>query len=69
MKMDDNEEKDSGGAKGKSARLTQQELDRIIKKHEDFVTGVKGGMRANLAHFNLEGLSFAERNLSDADFN
>jgi uncharacterized protein YjbI with pentapeptide repeats len=49
-------------------RFSQQQLDVIIKKHENYATGRMGGVRANLAHHDLSSLSFAGKNMADADF-
>jgi hypothetical protein len=38
-------------------RLTQQALDVVIKKHEQFIQGRLGGVRAQLAQKDLSGLS------------
>ncbi|MDR3450829.1 MAG: hypothetical protein P4M15_13995, partial [Alphaproteobacteria bacterium] len=63
--MSDNDEKKKDAA---VARLTQAELDVIIKKHEFYATGRMGGIRAHLAHMDLAGLSFVKKNMADADF-
>src|ERR1700722_19669229 len=49
-------------------RLTQEELNAIIARHERFISGRSGGLRASLSYYNLSKLSFTERDLSDADF-
>ena len=40
----------------------------MIEKHERFMIGRAGGIRANLAYYDLSNMSFVKRNLSDADF-
>ncbi|MGE0109516.1 MAG: pentapeptide repeat-containing protein [Bdellovibrionales bacterium] len=47
--------------------LTQEELDKVISRHESFKDGRSSGVRAILQHYNLTGLSFKNRNLSGAD--
>lgn len=51
-----------------SGRLSQDDLDVMIKKHEAFVTGIKGGQRLILQFMNLSGLDFSGHNLSEAIF-
>jgi len=51
----------------KRAALTQSELNTILAAHERYVV-YQGGMRAQLAHKNLNGLNLANRNLTEADF-
>jgi uncharacterized protein YjbI with pentapeptide repeats len=46
---------------------TQEELNAILASHERYVT-YRGGMRAQLAHAELDGLNLANRNLTEADF-
>ena len=48
--------------------ITQNELDEIIKKHKDFLTGRLGGARAVVKFKNLTGLDFKESDLSQSDF-
>ncbi len=48
------------------AARTQQELNAILSAHERYVT-YQGGMRAQLAHANLDGLNLANRNLTEVD--
>src|SRR5690348_375212 len=52
----------------KVRRLVQSELDEIVRRHESFLLGRKGGARANLSYCDLSGVTLAKRNLSDADF-
>jgi uncharacterized protein YjbI with pentapeptide repeats len=49
-------------------RIKQEELDRIVIRHELFRQGRPGGARANLAHHDLTKLSLRGRDLSHADF-
>src|SRR5436190_21383723 len=49
-------------------RLTQEQLDRVIERHQMFRTGKVGGARAALANFVLSGLDFSGQNLTGADF-
>jgi uncharacterized protein YjbI with pentapeptide repeats len=51
----------------KRVARTQQELNVIMQDHERYITG-QGGLRAQLAHANLDGLILANRNLQEADF-
>lgn len=51
----------------KLVKHTQQELNAILQSHARYVTK-QGGMRAQLAHTNLDGLSLANRNLEEIDF-
>jgi uncharacterized protein YjbI with pentapeptide repeats len=51
----------------KRVARTQQELNAIMQAHERYVAG-EGGLRAQLAHANLDGLVLANRNLQEADF-
>ena len=51
----------------KKTAITQQELDRMLRAHELYVAQ-RGGLRAQLAHKNLDGLILANRNLEEADF-
>lgn len=49
-------------------RLTQRELDDIIRKHTVFLKGVRGGARAILKFKDISGLNFQGADLSNADF-
>jgi uncharacterized protein YjbI with pentapeptide repeats len=51
----------------KRAALTQQELNAIMQEHARYAAG-RGGLRAQLAHMDLDGLNLANRNLEEADF-
>jgi uncharacterized protein YjbI with pentapeptide repeats len=51
----------------KRAMRTQEELNLILAAHERYATH-RGGIRAQLAHANLDGLNLANRNLAEADF-
>jgi uncharacterized protein YjbI with pentapeptide repeats len=46
---------------------SQQELNAILHAHARYVAH-QGGLRAQLAHTNLDGLNLANRNLEEADF-
>ncbi len=48
--------------------MHQDYLDEIIKKHERYLKGQKGGARAVIQYHNLSGLSFNAADLSQADF-
>jgi uncharacterized protein YjbI with pentapeptide repeats len=48
--------------------ISQAELDEIIARHEAFKNARANGSRAILQHYDLTGLSFKERDLSNADF-
>ncbi|HBM90493.1 MAG TPA: pentapeptide repeat-containing protein [Rhodospirillaceae bacterium] len=48
--------------------LTQAELDNIISKHEAFKAARSNGARAILQHYDLSGLSFEGKDMSNADF-
>jgi len=50
---------------GRVAR-TQEELNSVLAAHERYATH-RGGIRAQLAHANLDGLNLANRNLVEAD--
>jgi len=45
---------------------TQEELNVILAAHERYAAH-RGGIRAQLAHANLDGLNLANRNLAEAD--
>jgi uncharacterized protein YjbI with pentapeptide repeats len=47
-------------------RRSQEELNLILAAHERYATH-RGGIRARLAHANLDGLNLANRNLEEAD--
>lgn len=49
-------------------KLTQAELNDIIRKHQMFLTARPGGGRAVVRDKDLSNLSFAGQNLSQADF-
>jgi uncharacterized protein YjbI with pentapeptide repeats len=49
-------------------RVTQRELDEAIKKHELFIRGVRGGVRASFKFRDLSQLDFRKADLSQADF-
>jgi uncharacterized protein YjbI with pentapeptide repeats len=49
-------------------KMTQAELDGVIKRHEMYQAGRMGGQRALLSYRDLTGLNLAGKNLSDADF-
>lgn len=49
-------------------KLTQAELNDIIRKHQMFLTGRPGGARAVLRDHDLSQLSFVGQNLSQSDF-
>ena len=51
-----------------SNKITQSELDDVIKKHVIFGTGRRGGARAVLKFKDLSGLYFHGADLSGADF-
>ena len=40
-------------------KLTQKDLDAVLKKHEMFRTGMRGGLRANLKFKDLSELDFS----------
>ncbi len=44
-------------------KLSQIELDDVIRRHEGFLKSQVGGERANLKFLNLSYLDFSERNL------
>ena len=48
-------------------RLSQDQLDRILKRHVRFRKGRLGGARAVLSFFDLGWLNFREADLTDAD--
>lgn len=49
-------------------KLTQAELNVIIRKHVMFMTGKSGGARAVIRDKDLSGLTFLGQNLSQSDF-
>lgn len=49
-------------------KITQVELNDIVRKHQMFLTARKGGARALLRDKDLSGLSFVGQNLSQSDF-
>lgn len=49
-------------------KVTQRELDDIIKKHATFLKGIRGGARAILKFKDLSHLDFRSANLSQSDF-
>ena len=49
-------------------KLTQSELDEIIRKHMRFISGIRGGARAVVKFKDLSGLHFRKGDLSQADF-
>ncbi len=49
-------------------KITQRELDDIIKKHTTFLKGIRGGARAVLKFKDLSHLDFRGCNLSQGDF-
>jgi uncharacterized protein YjbI with pentapeptide repeats len=49
-------------------KMSQAELDAVIKRHEMYQAGRMGGQRALLSYRDLTGLNLAGKNLSDADF-
>lgn len=49
-------------------RITQAELDEILKKHELWLIGDPKGKRAEYPCYDLSGLNFSERNLTRANF-
>ena len=52
----------------KIIRLSQQELDDIIAKHELFCAGKSNGVHAKLSHHDLSGLNLSGHDLSRVDF-
>lgn len=49
-----------------AGRITQAELQELLKKHEDFIGSIKGGRRLMLQFMNLCGLDFSKHNLTGA---
>src|SRR5262245_41216000 len=49
-------------------KLSQAEINKAIKLHQDYRNGVFGGRRAIFSFHDLEGMMFAGADLSDADF-
>jgi uncharacterized protein YjbI with pentapeptide repeats len=50
------------------SQITQAELNRILKEHQDFLKGISGGVRASVKFRDLTGLDFRRANLVNADF-
>lgn len=50
------------------SKLTQEELNTIIKEHEAFLKGQTGGVRAAVKFRDLTGLDFRKADLSNSDF-
>ncbi len=48
--------------------MNQEELDEIIQRHDDFLAGVLGGLRALVQYRDLSGLDMGKTDLSQADF-
>lgn len=53
---------------GRSGRLSQEQLDRLIVAHQKFLDGQSGGARAILRNIQCAELDLGGRRLSDADF-
>lgn len=53
---------------GDLKKLSQKDLDEVIKLHKDFVEGRRGGNRAILKFLDLSALDFLSADLSQADF-
>jgi len=51
----------------KLVKHTQQDLNAMLQSHARYAAH-QGGMRAQLAHTNLDGLNLANRNLEEIDF-
>jgi uncharacterized protein YjbI with pentapeptide repeats len=49
-------------------KLTQSELDEIIRKHLKFISGIRGGARAIIKFKDISGLTFRKADLSQSDF-
>ena len=49
-------------------RITQEELNDLVKLHKRFMEGRNGGRRAILRKVDLSGLSLREEDLRQADF-
>lgn len=49
-------------------KVSQRQLDEIIKKHHAFLKGVRGGARAVLKFKDMSGLDFHRCDLSQSDF-
>lgn len=49
-------------------KLTQSELDDIIRKHLKFISGIRGGARAIIKFKDISGLNFRKADLSQSDF-
>ena len=52
----------------KLEKITQAELNEVIRKHNMFLTGKPGGRRALIRDKDLSGLTFMGQNLSQSDF-
>lgn len=50
------------------SKLTQEDLNRVLKGHQAFLNGVNGGIRASVKFQDLSGLDFRHANLTNADF-
>ncbi|MCK5554673.1 MAG: pentapeptide repeat-containing protein, partial [Alphaproteobacteria bacterium] len=49
-------------------KMTQAELNEVIRKHNNFMIAKPGGARAVVKDRDLSGLSFMGKNLSQSDF-
>ncbi|MAF98946.1 MAG: hypothetical protein CMH26_09950 [Micavibrio sp.] len=49
-------------------RLSQAELEKVIRLHAAYLKGMVGGQRLNLSYKNLSSLDFSGNDLSNADF-
>ncbi len=54
--------------KAKLERITQSQLDDIIKKHNTFIKGIRGGARAVVKFKDMSDLDFRRADLAQADF-
>lgn len=54
--------------KAQLERITQSQLDDIIKKHSTFIKGIRGGARAVVKFKDMSDLDFRKADLSQADF-
>ena len=48
-------------------RLSQAELDEVLRRHEMYRKARMGGARAVLSFFDMSGLDLSGRDLTDAD--
>src|SRR5579885_3455486 len=48
-------------------KLSQAELDEILRRHEMYLSARPGGQRALLAYSDLTGLNLTSKRLNDAD--